>query len=186
MSSEDLIWQKEVIRVLIITLHDFRNRHPSKYFCHAWSFPAVVSFDSNTNINPLKAWTIRRDPGGIRVMSRDGLPNSASSSLFGLFCSVPNRPLLSSCFFTMSGKNVTEYLTTSRSRITPAITLQSQRLLSCGVLDFALSSLNVPNTNRTRVLFGSSSIRTDPNKGIDVRNPDKHEPNEGAVQFCSM
>ena len=36
-----------------------------------------------------------------------------------------------------------------------ATNLQSQPLLSYVVLDLVLSSSNVPNTNRTRVLFGS-------------------------------
>jgi len=54
------------------------------------------------------------------------------------------------------------------------------------VVDFALNNPNLPNTNRTRVLFGSSSIRTEPNKGVNVRNPGEHEPNKGTVRFCSM
>src|SRR6266496_2309153 len=54
------------------------------------------------------------------------------------------------------------------------------------LLQVYISSSNLPNTNRTRVLFGSSSIRTEPNKDINVRNPAEHEPNKGIVRFCSM
>ena len=37
---------------------------------------------------------------------------------------------------------------------------------------------------RTRVLFGSSSMRTEPNIEINVQNSDEHDSNKGTVRFC--
>ena len=56
-----------------------------------------------------------------------------------------------------------------------ATNLQSQCLLSCGVLDLVLSSLNVPKTNRTMVLF--DSVRY----GVEL---EQTEQDLGNVLFC--
>lgn len=50
----------------------------------------------------------------------------------------------------------------------------------------AWHSSNLQNPNRTRVLFGSCSIRTEPNMDINVRKSAEHEPNKDPVRFCSV